>query len=108
MMFKGPIRYGNPSIIYPGESIDIEAEFAGAPDAPGKMRPLTPELKQELLDFKRYLAVYGQATYHDLLGEHWIRFCAWSTLGSPPIEHGVFNSGACPAYNSAGDGPLPN
>jgi hypothetical protein len=109
MTSREPYRHGKATIVYPGETFDVEAEFSGAPDAkPGTQRALTPELKQELLSFQRYIVAYGQATYHDPLGEHWIRFCYWTTLGVPTIEQGLFASGDCPAYNSTGDGPLPN
>ena len=102
-------RHAARQISYPGDPFTIDAEYGGSSAGPGIRMALTPELEQDLLQFRRYLVAYGQGTYHDPLGEHWIRFCYNSHLGSPPAEHVRFAPGsACPQYNAAGDGPLPN
>jgi hypothetical protein len=55
----------------------------------------TPEEVSSIASGNAYLAVYGIATYDDILGaHHWTRFCRW--IGG----RGTFRAESCTKYNS--------
>ena len=76
-----------------------------------KLTPPPKSLSEsELESLKRgdsYIAVFGQATYADQFGWHWMRFCMPSASTDPNIEPGHFNTKDCIAWNQIGDGDPP-
>jgi hypothetical protein len=51
-----------------------------------------------------YVAIYGEVTYRDIAGNHWMRFCHEVYTG--PQEQG-HTPQKCGQYNSSGDGGTP-
>ena len=53
-----------------------------------------------------YIAFYGEASYRDLAGMHWMRFCKGTPLDIPLAEKAITPM-TCAAYNSSGNGRIP-
>jgi hypothetical protein len=64
---------------------------------------LTLDRVSRLLDGSEYAAFYGDVTYQDISGRHWMRFCRELYRG--PTD--MWYPKKCYAYNSSGDGRLP-
>lgn len=64
---------------------------------------LTLDEVSRLLDGSEYAAFYGDVTYEDISGPHWMRFCR--ELYKGPTD--MWYPKKCYAYNSSGDGKVP-
>jgi hypothetical protein len=53
-----------------------------------------------------YIAIYGEASYRDEAGLHWMRFCKGSPLNATLAEP-TRTPKRCAAYNSSGNGRIP-
>lgn len=83
----------------------------GAPFQMSMMTPtnkealLTKDEADDLLNGRRYLAIYGGGEFRDVFGEtHWFHFCDWKSYytGSTSV-----NASGCTEYNDAGDDEAP-
>jgi hypothetical protein len=67
---------------------------------------LAAEQVERIMAGLDYVATYGEVTYSDIAGRHWMRFCRAAYTG--PREKGRTPQ-KCGQYNSSGDGKaLPN
>jgi len=94
------------SIVYPTRSaiIPTAAWAPGSkPASPdNKIEVVTPELREDLRQARKYIVVYARGTFDDDLGSHWVQFCGWIAPTDFPAN---FPSGNCVAYNGTGDLP---
>lgn len=73
-------------------------------DANQQEIPATRIQLEELIQGRRYIAVFGKGEYIDIFKEvHWFRFCKWQSYR---LDY-VYAAHGCTAYNSTGDGRLP-
>jgi hypothetical protein len=69
--------------------------------------PFTEELRDQFWNGKKYIVSYGEGTFNDPLGKHWLRFCNLLAMPNPELVSVPLNALSCTSYNSAGDGDLP-
>ena len=76
--------------------------FPGDDDGFEVYRPieLTTAERQDLIDGRSYLAIFGLVIYGDQFGGHWTRFCNWKGYTA-----GDFESRPCVLWNAVGDFP---
>lgn len=68
--------------------------------------PLDTQMKEIVERGNMYVAIYGELTYGDIAGQHWLRFC--KSEGQSPWSDDQGNSRECADYNAFGDGSLPS
>lgn len=113
--FRVSIPHNNDSVAFDYTG-NISANFAGLitpnsyaqssvdeTDSEGRPRLLTQVEADDLLNGRRYMAVYGMGQYYDIFGNpHWFHFCQWKGY----LTGESFNASQCVNYNDTGDGKL--
>lgn len=68
--------------------------------------PITDDERNSLHAGTSYVAVYGVTTYTDQFGEHWGKFCMWtSAFAIQPNDPNIqYSAGPCATFNATGDG----